>query len=171
MATINENVNTNLIELNEYSEVRVSCPVCKTKKVLKFPKSVINQAKQLTTISLPKGLVCDHHFQAFVDKNFVVRGYQKVDFEFAYDVMKNNNPDELEDLEKDQNFFRNLILEGNYVEFHPKEYKTSMQNTHPTNKSKKMALKEIYEEFWEYIEDDNEEFKTFVQKDPRRKLI
>ena len=82
MAILEQNVHPQITELNEYSNVKITCPVCKIKKVLKFPKSVINEARQLTTISLPKGLLCDHHFQAFVDKNFIVRGYQKVDFEF-----------------------------------------------------------------------------------------
>jgi hypothetical protein len=169
VAVINENVDPNLIELNEYKEVKVTCPICKTEKVLKFPKTVINQAKQLTTISLPKGLVCDHHFQAFVDKNFVVRGYQKVDFEFAYDVVKKNNPDLIQDLEKDYNFYDNLILEGNYVEYNLMEKQRSMENENANKKPKKMTLKEIYEEFWEYIDENNDEFKAFVHKDPRRK--
>ena len=169
MAVINENVDPNLIELNEYKEVKVTCPICKTEKVLKFPKTVINQAKQLTTISLPKGLVCDHHFQAFVDKNFVVRGYQKVDFEFAYDVVKKNNPDLIQDLEKDYNFYDNLILEGNYVEYSLMEKQRSMENENSNKRSKKMTLKEIYEEFWEYIDENNDEFKVFVHKDPRKK--
>lgn len=169
MAVINENVDPNLIELNEYKEVKVTCPICKTEKVLKFPKTVINQAKQLTTISLPKGLVCDHHFQAFVDKNFVVRGYQKVDFEFAYDVVKKNNPDLIQDLEKDYNFYDNLILEGNYVEYNLMEKQRSMENENANKKPKKMTLKEIYEEFWEYIDENNDEFKAFTHKDPRRK--
>ena len=166
IAVINENLNPNLIELNEYSQVKVSCPICKTEKILKFPKTVINQAKQLTTISLPKGLVCDHHFQAFVDKNFVVRGYQKVDFEFAYDVLKKENPEIIDNLEKEKNFYNNLILEGNYVEFIPNK----KDNSATTNKSpsKIMSLEEIYEEFWEYIDDNNEEFKSLIEKDPRR---
>ncbi len=166
MAVINENLNTNLIELNEYSHVKVSCPICKTEKILKFPKTVINQAKQLTTISLPKGVVCDHHFQAFVDKNFVVRGYQKVDFEFAYDVLKKKNPEIIESLEKENNFYNNLVLEGNYVEYiPPKKDKSATSNI---STSKMMTLEEIYEEFWEFIDDANEEFKTLIEKDPRR---
>jgi hypothetical protein len=159
-------VNTNLIELNEYSQVKVSCPICKTEKILKFPKTVINQAKQLITISLPKGLVCDHHFQAFIDKNFVVRGYQKVDFEFAYDVLKKKNPKAIERLEKENKFYDSLILEGNYVEFNPNKEEKS--NTNKKIKSKMMTLEDIYEEFWEYIDDSNEEFKVFIEKDSRR---
>jgi len=65
-------------------EILVICPNCKTKKELKIPIKIINQAKHLTTISIPSGLVCMHAFQAFVDKNFKVRGYQIVDFEFSH---------------------------------------------------------------------------------------
>ena len=60
--------------------VNLVCPICKGKKTIKVPESVIKESKQLTTISIPKGLVCDHHFQAFIDKKFIPRGYQKVDF-------------------------------------------------------------------------------------------
>ncbi|MEJ2295484.1 MAG: hypothetical protein P8Y23_12050 [Candidatus Lokiarchaeota archaeon] len=147
----------------------MSCPVCKKEKILKFPKTVINQAKQLTTISLPKGLVCDHHFQAFVDKNFMVRGYQKVDFEFAYDVLKKNNPEVLEDLEQEHDFYNNLIFEGNYVEYIPNMDHTTNGKNNSNSNEKKMTLADIYKEFWEYIDDDNQEFKEFIKKDSRRK--
>lgn len=66
-----------------YEEITVVCPTCRNKKELKIPIKIINQSKQLTTVSIPSGTVCEHGFQSFVDKNFKVRGYQKVDFEFA----------------------------------------------------------------------------------------
>ena len=66
----------------ELASIHVVCPSCKSKKDLRIPTKIINQAKQLTTVSIPSGAVCEHGFQAFVDKNFKVRGYQKVDFEF-----------------------------------------------------------------------------------------
>ena len=66
-----------------YEEITVVCPTCKARKELKIPTKIINQSKQLTTVSIPSGTVCEHSFQSFVDKNFKVRGYQKVDFEFA----------------------------------------------------------------------------------------
>lgn len=68
----------------DYQDIIVICPTCKTKKDLKIPTKIINQAKQLTTVSIPSGAVCEHSFQSFVDKNFKVRGYQKVDFEFSH---------------------------------------------------------------------------------------
>ncbi len=76
-----------IVELtsNESShEIRVVCPVCSTSKMLKVPIKVIKQSKQLTTISIPSKLCCDHSFQSFVDKNYKVRGYQKVDFEITH---------------------------------------------------------------------------------------
>jgi uncharacterized protein YutE (UPF0331/DUF86 family) len=89
--------------------------MCKIKKQISVPKSIINEAKQLTSISISKNIVCEHLFQAFVDKNFIVRGYQKLD---------KKNPEE--------------------------------------------NLKDIFEEFWEFIADDNEEFIEFIRKDTRR---
>jgi hypothetical protein len=74
----------NLIERESYRDINIVCPSCKSKKDLKIPTKVINQAKQLTTVSIPSGAVCNHGFQAFVDKNFVVRGYQTVDFDFSH---------------------------------------------------------------------------------------
>ena len=32
-----------------------------------------------------------------------------------------------------------------------------------------MTLEEIYDDFWEYISDDNEAFREFISKDIRRK--
>ena len=64
----------------EFKLVRFICPICKSKKDLKIPFSIIIKTHELTTISIPKCLICEHHFQAFLDKNFVIRGYQRVDF-------------------------------------------------------------------------------------------
>ncbi|MFX0105138.1 MAG: hypothetical protein ACFE75_06580 [Candidatus Hodarchaeota archaeon] len=78
-------IDTDDLSSNEtYQEIMVVCPTCKATKELKIPSKIINQAKQLTTVSIPSGAVCEHGFQAFVDKNFKVRGYQKVDFEFSH---------------------------------------------------------------------------------------
>lgn len=64
-------------------DVKVVCPICKEKKIIKLPEKVINQSKQLTTVSIPANLTCEHSYQVFVDKNFTPRGYQKVDFVFS----------------------------------------------------------------------------------------
>jgi len=171
MAILNQNVLPQISELNEYSKVKIICPVCKARKEVKFPKSVINDVGQLTTISLPKGLLCDHHFQAFIDKNFIVRGYQKVDFEFENKNFGDSKADVKLFNETDDELFERLIFEGNYVEFNPKRKNNS--DSHPpliaTEISKgKRNLKDIYNEFWEFINDNNAEFKKFIEKDKRR---
>jgi hypothetical protein len=74
----------NTEEKELFESIRVVCPTCNIRKELKIPSKIINQSKQLTTVSIPSGAVCEHSFQSFVDKNFKVRGYQKVDFEFAH---------------------------------------------------------------------------------------
>lgn len=90
-----------LYSKEEHQEILVVCPTCKAKKELRIPIKIINQAKHLTTVSIPSGPVCKHGFQAFVDKNFKVRGYQIVDFEFSHmeffestdaDVAEPNDP-------------------------------------------------------------------------------
>lgn len=72
-------------EKNSQNEInlRFICPICKTEKELTISESIISQSKNLTTISIAQNEICEHHFQAFVDKDFKVRGYQKVDFEIV----------------------------------------------------------------------------------------
>ena len=60
--------------------ISVVCPICKKSKKIFIPKSIVNESKQLTAVSIAPNIVCEHHFQAFIDKNYVVRGYQKVDY-------------------------------------------------------------------------------------------
>ncbi|MFX0044048.1 MAG: hypothetical protein ACFE8L_14130 [Candidatus Hodarchaeota archaeon] len=163
MAITKNRSNVNIANLHEYIKVQFICPICKSKKMLKVPKSVINQAKQLTTMSIAKGLVCEHQFQAFVDKNFNVRGYQKVDFEFENKKIENQTKDLID---SDDDLFENLIMEGNYLEYKPRKLKFKDKNN---QKKKDMSLKEIYEEFWEFIDDDNEEFREFIKNDDRRR--
>ena len=171
MAILEQNLNTQIGELNEYYDVKINCPVCKSSKVLKFPKSVISKSRHLTTISLPKGLVCDHHFQAFLDKNFAVRGYQKVDFEFENKENQKKQADIQFSSESENEIFDRLIMEGNYVEYRPilKDNTNVQQKTKEIKKNKeKRSLKEIYDEFWEFIDNNNSEFKDFISKDKRR---
>jgi hypothetical protein len=115
--------------LRDCKKLSISCPICHTKKLIELPSSIVDKSKELTTISIPKDKVCNHHFQFFLDKNFIIRGYQKVDYEL-----------------KDQ-------------------HSNNKKLRNPT----KMTLKEIYDEFWEYISDDNIEFRDFICDDIKRK--
>ena len=171
MAILEQNLTTQIGELNEYYDVKIECPICKARKVLKFPKSVISKARHLTTISLPKGLICDHHFQAFLDKNFAVRGYQKVDFEFENKEDQKKHADIQLFNGNENELFDHLIVEGNYIGYQPdvKDNNVLKQKSQESNKHVgKRTLKEIYNEFWEFIDDNNSEFKDFISKDKRR---
>ncbi|MFX1568815.1 MAG: hypothetical protein ACFFCV_10670 [Promethearchaeota archaeon] len=102
--------NSNQQTDNLVKEILIRCPICSTNKKLMIPKKVINQAKQLTTVSIPSGTVCEHGFQSFIDKNFTVRGYQKVDFEFNH--MEFYERSDIEDDTKDfssQPLFEKII--------------------------------------------------------------
>ena len=195
MAIIKETIQAQMNDLNEYSPITFICPVCKTRKELKIPKVIINEARQLTTVSIPKGLVCEHHFQAFVDKNFVIRGYQKVDFEIAYDIY-NKKKKKKQEITQPENFYDEIIIEGNYIEFKPNKAQKEKEiaekkkikkdliikeeilsnpnkkknDSPPTIKEKHvMSIEDIYNEFWEFIDDEKEDFEQFIEIDNRRK--
>ncbi len=145
----------NTAQTFQYKTVKILfiCPKCKKSNSLSFPQSVVDNARNLTTISIPKGLICEHSFQAFVDKNYKVRGYQLVDYEFESKKGKDAKT------EKDKLLFENLILNGNEVTFYPKPLKDEKENQN---------LKDIYEDFWEYIPDNNLVFEQFIRTDKRR---
>ena len=158
-------VSNPLQGLEETKKVPIICPICKTKKNLELPTSVVNQASNIATISLPKGLICEHHFQMFVDKNFHVRGYQKVDLEMEVKrtgEKKKNDPS-----------FENLLFDGNFVEYRPtnplKHERSLTKQKLRKIREEKMSDEQIYEEFWEFIDDNNVEFHDFIVKDKRRK--
>ena len=65
----------------EKHQIRVICPTCKESKTIFVPKSIVDEAENVVTFSIPKQLVCKHQFQIFVDKDFAIRGYQRVDYE------------------------------------------------------------------------------------------
>ncbi len=182
-------------EINVPIPIRFFCPVCKTSKKLKIAKSVINQSGQLTTISIPKNKVCEHHFQAFIDANFIVRGYQRVDFEFSDDIIKEKEDPFTNLRENDKKIFNEINFQGNHVEYDPQETQKNDTDNQNKNKNedtlekeepqqlkreekseespkrKEMTLEEIYDEFWEFIDDNNHEFREFIVKDPRRGTI
>ncbi|MFO8018505.1 MAG: hypothetical protein R6U96_07705 [Promethearchaeia archaeon] len=65
----------------ENKEIQVVCPQCQASKVINLPTQLVKETSHLVTVSIPRSFICEHGFQAFVDKNFRIRGYQKNDFE------------------------------------------------------------------------------------------
>ncbi|MBY8989162.1 MAG: hypothetical protein KGD58_00265 [Candidatus Lokiarchaeota archaeon] len=168
MAVTKLSQDTDITPLDNSAKIQFICPVCKSEKALDFPKSVITNAKGLTTMSIAKGLVCKHQFQAFVDKNYMVRGYQRVDFEFEKTkIDQKYQPTNY--VKDDKELFENLILEGNYLEYKPNRKNLPKSETVIKPKEKSKSLKELYDEFWEFIDEKNEIFSEFIKNDDRRK--
>lgn len=170
MAITKLSQNINIPPLEDSAKISFVCPVCKSEKVLQFPKSVIAQAKGLSTMSIASGLVCGHQFQAFVDKNYTVRGYQRVDFEFENIKTEEEILQKRKNNKNDDELFNSLILEGDYLEFNPTKKKDDNNSQiNYTLKKKINLLEEIYNEFWEFIDEDNSLFQKYIKDDIRRK--
>ena len=148
-------------------KIQIVCPICKTRDLIGVPKRELNKSTHLTTISIQKGLICPHHFQVFVDKNLQIRGYQKVDFELNNENSKKlrNGVQAFNQSEKDEKpVFKTIVYENKNLE--AEENKKLVQEV--KIKKKEKTMKEIYDEFWEFIEEDNKIFQKFVVKDKRR---
>lgn len=152
-------------------KIHFQCPVCSQLAHLDIDKEIFEQSDSLTTISVPKGIICEHAFHAFVDKNYQIRGYQRVDFEFkqkkslAKKEYEKNPITELAEeeerkLKKDIDF-KNLILKMNEVIFNPESDDKELKKI-------KQTLKTIYEDFWDFIPNDNGVFEKFIENDKRR---
>jgi hypothetical protein len=76
-------VNSVNTEHNGLANIRVICPQCNKSKFIKIPASIITESTNVTTVSIPMNYVCEHSFQIFVDKRFLIRGYQRVDFDIS----------------------------------------------------------------------------------------
>jgi hypothetical protein len=75
-----DNINNDQENL---AKIHVICPHCSKSKYIQIPESIINESRSVTTISIPMNYVCEHSFQVFIDKHFIVRGYQRVDFDIS----------------------------------------------------------------------------------------
>lgn len=155
--------------------INIVCPICKNCKYVNIPEFLVEQKSHLLTISIPKGLICEHHFQAFVDKNYMIRGYQKVDIELKQeDEDRKANPQNytFDNYLEDYNISKRLILKGNTLKYRPKDIayndNKGFKVLNELEKQKKMSLKDIYNEFWEFIDDQNVDFIDFIREDKRR---
>jgi len=161
--------------IKKTNKIQVICPICKTKDIVGIPRSRLNRNAQLTTISIQKGLICPHHFQFFMDNQFQIRGYQKVDLELNQENSKKlrNGVKAFKQFEnQSEDLFEKLIIDDDIVKYQPLNRNEIKERTNSTperiSKRKKMTLKEIYEEFWEFIDEENEFFHEFIIKDNRR---
>ncbi len=63
-----------------YKKVRVSCPICNAQKLLEFPLNCVNTSNPLTLVLILNDKICVHSFIVYLDRDFKVRGTQKIDF-------------------------------------------------------------------------------------------
>ncbi len=64
--------------------ISIICPTCGKKGFIDVnEESIRNSPKGLSAISLTTGLVCQHSFFAYIDRNFSIRDYFTVDFEIG----------------------------------------------------------------------------------------
>ncbi|MFW9902578.1 MAG: hypothetical protein ACFFDY_15025 [Candidatus Thorarchaeota archaeon] len=71
-----------ITQKEQFKDIQLKCPECETSKKMKIPAKIINQGNLITTINIPKGMICEHSFQVFLDKYLNVKRYQVVDFDF-----------------------------------------------------------------------------------------
>ncbi|MFX1329614.1 MAG: hypothetical protein ACFE91_15915 [Promethearchaeota archaeon] len=70
------------LQEENFKFIQVVCPKCEKLKSLKIPIKIVSQTQNLTTISIPKGMICEHSFQMLIDRSFTIRRYQVADYKF-----------------------------------------------------------------------------------------
>jgi hypothetical protein len=87
----------------EVKPIKVQCPLCKKEKNIEIPVFLVNESQDgMLKVQIPQGACCtEHSFMAFVDKKFVVRGYQNADIEFKIGEREKTYKDKKEEGLKD----------------------------------------------------------------------
>ena len=103
------------IETEVWGNVEIVCPICRSKKIVNIPMRIIDQSKQLTSLFIPTGRVCDHAFVPFIDKHLKVRGYQKLDallddIEPKIDVIPELKPQDIDVFEIKMNLRPEILM-------------------------------------------------------------
>ena len=63
------------------AKIDVRCPICSEWKNIEIPDDVTkNSKKGLLTINITSGMICEHSFIVYLDKNLVVRDCFVADF-------------------------------------------------------------------------------------------
>jgi len=155
-------IETKLKNNDFYKSVSIICPVCKTQKRVNIPRWLIDDAKQITTVSISKNIVCKHHFQCFIDNHYAVRGYQTVD----YQIERDENFESV--YVDDKKLFKNLVYSSNELKYNNRQLEGCQKRINSSYEIKYLSLEELYEEFWEFIDDNNKQFFELIEKDSRR---
>jgi len=95
-----------------FNNVELKCPICETQQTLKIPSNIFNPSQRMTTINIPKELVCDHGFQILIDKDFTITSYQIVNYESNKIELSHNEYFTAEILFKIRNFIDDREILG-----------------------------------------------------------
>ena len=69
--------------------VRIICPTCKKSKKVPAPVDIIKKKETgATSVYIHAGMVCEHEFYAYIDKNFAVRDYLILEFSLQDEAKK-----------------------------------------------------------------------------------
>ncbi|MFX0181392.1 MAG: hypothetical protein ACFE78_14515 [Candidatus Hodarchaeota archaeon] len=64
------------------AKLQVRCPTCSKNNFIEVSDDEVKKAARgLFTVNIEEGIICEHSFVAYVDKNFVVRDTFKADFQ------------------------------------------------------------------------------------------
>ncbi|UCC18839.1 MAG: hypothetical protein JSV62_12120 [Promethearchaeota archaeon] len=64
-------------------EVKFICPICSAEKKIAIPTSIILEGKEdLTTMFIDKGMICNHQFQVYINKDFKIQDYLIIDQDY-----------------------------------------------------------------------------------------
>ncbi|MFX1393649.1 MAG: hypothetical protein ACFFAH_08745 [Promethearchaeota archaeon] len=68
--------------------VQINCPSCKEKGNINVSEEILkNNSRGIVAVNIGKGMICEHSFITYLDKNLAVRDYFIVDFNVAIPEM------------------------------------------------------------------------------------
>lgn len=89
------------------AKIEIRCPICSSWDNIEISDDVTkNVTKGLVTINITSGMICEHSFIAYLDKNLIVRDYFVADFKI-----------ETPDTTSTQGLGDDVILERNLINF------------------------------------------------------
>ncbi|MHA2010409.1 MAG: hypothetical protein ACXABO_14865 [Promethearchaeota archaeon] len=89
------------------AKIEIRCPICSSWENIQISDDATkNVTKGLITVNITSGMICDHSFIAYVDKNLIVRDYFTADFKI-----------ETPDTGSTQRIEDEVVSEGNLIKF------------------------------------------------------
>ncbi|MHA1522623.1 MAG: hypothetical protein ACTSRK_20850 [Promethearchaeota archaeon] len=74
------------------NRINVICPVCQNQGRIPIPVDLVKKKETgATSVYIPAGMICDHAFYCYVDKNFNIRDYLVLEYALMDDEKKAEN--------------------------------------------------------------------------------